>query len=235
MFAAETRNWRRQAVPGRTKIRQASFLERGGLEKRGDIEKMQRGFVLWVLVALAVLAQADSDLPVYTPNLQVDVQHADRGSALSADSVSGAAGTAGEEKESCGCEDDFPPGAGFAFRREGYAIVNLKGDKVVRQRKFFENERITFKEMLSPGDGRTFPQVSKGEWWRRRLRDAEEMNRKTIVGCLERSGSAAWCAPVTRCAGRWGSEQCCGTQSSHQTNACRTRAENTRATSAEMT
>jgi hypothetical protein len=158
--AAELRTWRLQAVPGRANLGRA-HLERGGQEKRVKIEKMQRGFVLWALVALAVLAQADSDLPVYTHNLQVDVQHVDRGSALSVDSVSGAAGTAGEEKESCGCEDDFPPGAGFAFRREGYAIVNLKGDKVVRQRKFFENERITFKEMLSPGDGRTFPQVSR--------------------------------------------------------------------------
>lgn len=115
-----------------------------------------RNFVLLALVVLTVLAQADSELPVYTPNLQVDM-HVDRGSALSAGSVKVASGS--EEKESCGCEDDFPPGAGFAFRREGYAIINLKGGKVVRQRKFFENERITFKEMLSAGDGRTFPQV----------------------------------------------------------------------------
>ena len=28
------------------------------------------------------------------------------------------------------CEDDFPPGAGFAWRREGYAVVHLEGGKV---------------------------------------------------------------------------------------------------------
>ncbi len=51
-------------------------------------------------------------------------------------------------------------GNGFAFRREGFAVVLLEGGKVVRQRHFFENERVTFKEVLAPGDGRTFPQVT---------------------------------------------------------------------------
>jgi hypothetical protein len=36
------------------------------------------------------------------------------------------------DEGSCGCEDDFPPGAGFAWRREGYAVVNLEGPKVCR-------------------------------------------------------------------------------------------------------
>ena len=128
----------------------------------------------WALMAFAMLAQpADSELPVFTPNLQVDV-HVDRASALSAGAVPGAGRVdETEDKETCGCEDDFPPGAGFAFRREGYAMVNLKGDKVARQRKFFENERITFKEILSPGDGRTFPQVgSTGVFLLLRLRGA---------------------------------------------------------------
>jgi len=35
--------------------------------------------------------------------------------------------------------------------------------QVARTRKFaFENERVTFKEILSPGDGKTFPQVPCG-------------------------------------------------------------------------
>ena len=62
-------------------------------------------------------------------------------------------------KESCECEDDFPPGAGFAFRREGYAMVNLEAGNETRQRTFFENARLTFKEILVPGDGKTLPQV----------------------------------------------------------------------------
>jgi len=66
-----------------------------------------------------------------------------------------------EEEGGCGCEDEFPPGAGFAFRREGFAVVLLEGGKVVRQRHFFENERVTFKEVLAPGDGTTFPQVGQ--------------------------------------------------------------------------
>ena len=109
----------------------------------------------WLLaasVALALLQTADSDLPVTHSNLQID-RATSLGSVQSAD----VAGDGGEE--SCGCEDDFPPGAGFAFRREGYAIVAIEGGKVARQRKFFENERVTFKEILAPGDGKNFPQV----------------------------------------------------------------------------
>jgi len=68
---------------------------------------------------LCMITCADSELPVYTTNL-----HIERTSLLSTSSVL----NGGEE--TCGCEDDFPPGAGFAFRREGYAIVNLEGGKV---------------------------------------------------------------------------------------------------------
>jgi hypothetical protein len=79
----------------------------------------------WLLasfLALNLLEAADSNLPVTHSNLQIE-----RTSALgSVQSVDGA-GDVGEE--SCGCEDDFPPGAGFAFRREGYAIVNLDEGK----------------------------------------------------------------------------------------------------------
>jgi len=70
-------------------------------------------------VLLCMITCADSELPVYTTNL-----HIERTSLLSTSSVL----NGGEE--TCGCEDDFPPGAGFAFRREGYAIVNLEGGKV---------------------------------------------------------------------------------------------------------
>jgi len=61
---------------------------------------------------------------------------------------------------SCGCEsreDDFPPGAGFAFKREGYVVIKLEGGKATKKRQFFEDERVTFKEILSPGNGKTFP------------------------------------------------------------------------------
>jgi len=106
------------------------------------------------MVSFTLLHAVDSDLPVYTPsNLQIE-----RSTSLSTTGAQTVSGSGDGEEESCGCEDDFPPGAGFAFRREGYAIVDLEG-KVARQRKFFENERITFKEILSPGDGKTFPQV----------------------------------------------------------------------------
>lgn len=40
-------------------------------------------------------------------------------------------------------------------------MVFLEEGKVVRQRHFFEDERVTFKEVLAPGDGRTFPQVGQ--------------------------------------------------------------------------
>jgi hypothetical protein len=94
----------------------------------------------------------------------------------------GAASESSQEEGSCGCEeDDFPPGstrslmkfgcilivlwpkkgAGFAFRREGYAVIGIEGGKVTRQRQFFENERVTFKEVLSPGDGKTFPMLGQ--------------------------------------------------------------------------
>jgi hypothetical protein len=55
----------------------------------------------------------------------------------------------------------FVPGAGFAFRREGYAVLSIEGSKVTRQRHFFENERVTFKEVLSPGDGKTYPMLGQ--------------------------------------------------------------------------
>ena len=78
----------------------------------------------WLLasfLALTWLEAADSNLPVTHSNLQIE-----RTALGSVQSVDGA-GDVGEE--SCGCEDDFPPGAGFAFRREGYAIVNLDEGK----------------------------------------------------------------------------------------------------------
>jgi hypothetical protein len=113
------------------------------------------GWLLTMAIFLACLAPADSDLPVYAANLQIN-----RASPLSLSSTQGKT-RGGEGEEGCGCEDDVPPGAGFAFRREGYAIINLKGGAVARQRKFFENVRITFKEILSSGDGKTFPKVTK--------------------------------------------------------------------------
>jgi len=121
----------------------------------GRCASLQMPRPCWLLaasVALTLFQTADSDLPVTHSNLQID-RTTSLGSVQSADG----AGDGGEE--SCGCEDDFPPGAGFAFRREGYAIVAIEGGKVARQRKFFENERVTFKEILAPGDGKTFPQV----------------------------------------------------------------------------
>jgi hypothetical protein len=36
-------------------------------------------------------------------------------------------------------------------------VIKLEGGKAAKQRHFFEDERVTFKEVLSPGDGKTFP------------------------------------------------------------------------------
>ena len=100
--------------------------ERGSPDSsRGEHRFARRrcaSFGMAFFMALTLLEAADSNLPVTHSNLQIE-----RTSALgSVQSVDGA-GDVGEE--SCGCEDDFPPGAGFAFRREGYAIVNLDGGK----------------------------------------------------------------------------------------------------------
>ena len=81
----------------------------------------------WLLasfLALNLLEAADSNLPVTHSNLQIE-----RTSALGSVQSVDEAGNVSEE--SCGCEDDFPPCAGFAFRREGYAIVNLDGGKTL--------------------------------------------------------------------------------------------------------
>lgn len=40
-------------------------------------------------------------------------------------------------------------------------MISIEGGKVTRQRQFFENERVTFKEVLSPGDGKTFPMLGQ--------------------------------------------------------------------------
>ena len=127
--------------------------------------------VLAACVALACVAspadvsRADDDPSVSAAPLHVEPGAPSKSrvsQALSAPSGIQRVQASGQSqgKESCGCEDDFPPGAGFAFRREGYAMLNLEGGKASRQRQFFETKRITFKEILAHGDGRTLPQVS---------------------------------------------------------------------------
>ena len=118
---------------------------------------------LYIFSSILLCRSDHAHLPIYSPP----------GSG-------GGVGESSQEEGSCGCEeDDFPPGterlvdseyqhmifssqgAGFAFRREGYAVISIEGGKVARQRQFFENERVTFKEVLAPGDGKTFPLVGQ--------------------------------------------------------------------------
>ncbi|KAJ1493485.1 hypothetical protein T484DRAFT_1929402 [Baffinella frigidus] len=106
--------------------------------------------LLVVLALSSVSTAADSDVAPFGPMAPFGAPSTALGTPEDADS-----------EGSCGCEDDFPPGAGFAWRREGYAVVHLEGGKVARTRYFFENERVTFKEVISVGDGHTYPQVGQ--------------------------------------------------------------------------
>jgi len=101
--------------------------ERGSPDSsRGEHRFARRrcaSFGMAFFMALTLLEAADSNLPVTRSNL------IERTSALGSVQSVDEAGNVSEE--SCGCEDDFPPCAGFAFRREGYAIVNLDGGKTL--------------------------------------------------------------------------------------------------------
>ena len=103
------------------------------------------GCMLFLLLALFSCSLVDPSSR--TTSLDIDIK------SLTTPSKSGA------DEGTCECEDDLPPGAGFAFRREGIAMINLDVEKDIGQRKFFDNQRVIFKEVLLHGDGKTYPQV----------------------------------------------------------------------------
>ncbi|EKX50374.1 hypothetical protein GUITHDRAFT_151289, partial [Guillardia theta CCMP2712] len=109
--------------------------------------KSMTGCMLFLLLVLISCSLVDPSSR--TTSLDIDIK------SLTTPSKSGA------DEGTCECEDDLPPGAGFAFRREGIAMINLDVEKDVGQRKFFDNQRVIFKEVLLHGDGKTYPQIGQ--------------------------------------------------------------------------